>query len=187
MVLDPRRIPLEIEGDVVHLHAWEVADAARINEAVERNLEHLRPWMPWIAEEPLDLDTRTALLTRWTVDRGAGLGANFGMLLDGEVVGGCGLHRRIGEDGLEIGYWVDAGHVGRGIATAATAMLTTAATRDAGATHVEIHHDEANLASRRVPEKLGYRLLGTFPDEVSAPGEVGIEWRWRIERDEWDP
>jgi RimJ/RimL family protein N-acetyltransferase len=186
MVLDARLLPREIDGELIHLHAWEVDDAPRIEAAVGRNLEHLRPWMPWIADEPLDLDARRALLTRWTVDRDAGLGANFAILVDDEVVGGCGLHRRIGDESLEIGYWVDADHVGRGIATAASAMLTTAATRDAGATYVEIRHDEANAASRRVPEKLGYRLLGTFPDEITAPGEVGIEWRWRIKGDEWD-
>ncbi len=186
MTFDPSRLPHEIEGDVVRLHRWEVADAERINAAIEHNLEHLRPWMPWIVEEPLSLEARRALINRWTVDRGAGLGANFGMLVDGDVVGGCGLHRRIGEQGLEIGYWVDVDHVGRGIATAAAAMLTTAALSAAGATHVEIHHDEANVASRRVPEKLDYRLLGTFPDEITSPGEIGVEWRWRIDRDEWD-
>jgi RimJ/RimL family protein N-acetyltransferase len=186
MPFDPRRLPLEIDGDVVHLHAWAPADAARLGAAVERNLEHLRPWMPWIAEEPLDLDARRALLTRWAVNRDAGLGVNYGVLLEDEVVGGCGLERRIGDGGLEIGYWVDVDHVGRGFATASAAMLTTAAFHAAGATHVEIHHDEANVASRRVPEKLGFRLLGTFPDENILPGEVGIEWRWRLEPDEWD-
>jgi ribosomal-protein-serine acetyltransferase len=186
MPLDPHRLPLEIDGDVVHLHAWDVTDASRVNDAVERNLEHLRPWMPWIADEPLTLDARRALLARWAVDRDAGVGLNFGMLVDGEVVGACGLHRRIGDEGLEIGYWVDADHVGHGFATSAAAMLTTAAIGGAGASHVEIHHDEANVASRRVPEKLGYRLLGAFPDEITAPGELGIEWRWRVERDEWD-
>ena len=103
MTFDPSRLPREIEGEVVQLHAWEVADAARVNAAVEHNLEHLRPWMPWIVEEPLSLEARRALINRWTVEREAGLGANFGMLVGGEVVGGCGLHRRIGEYGLEIG------------------------------------------------------------------------------------
>src|SRR3954447_12405016 len=136
MLLDARRLPLEIESDVVHLHSWELGDAPRLGAAVERNLDHLRPFMPWIVDEPLSMQARRALVTRWAVDREAGLGANFAMLLDDAVVGACGLHRRIAEDGLEIGYWVDAGHVGRGIATAAAAMLTTAALRDAGATHV---------------------------------------------------
>ena len=45
-------------------------------------------------------------------------------LADGSVVGGCGLHRRIGPSALEIGYWVHVAHTRRGIATAAAGALT---------------------------------------------------------------
>jgi RimJ/RimL family protein N-acetyltransferase len=33
------------------------------------------------------------------------------------VVGGCGLHRRIGAGGIEIGYWIHVDAIGNGYAT----------------------------------------------------------------------
>lgn len=50
---------------------------------------------------------------------------------------------------------------------------------------MEIHHDKANLASRGVPRKLGYRLIGERPDAVDAPAEVGIDCIWRMDRSVW--
>ena len=53
--------------------------------------------------------------TVWT----SGSGYEYGIFLpDGALVGGCGLHRRIGPSALEIGYWVHVAHTRRGIATA---------------------------------------------------------------------
>jgi len=92
---------------------------------------------------------------------------------------------RIGPGGLEIGYWVHAAHVRRGIATLAAGALTDAALRLGGVDHVEIHHDEANLASGAVPARLGFRDLGVFRGEPNpAPGGTGRDIRWRMDRGE---
>lgn len=63
--------------------------------------------------------------------------------------------------------------------------LTEAAFGVPGITHVEIHHDKANVASAGVPRKLSYLWLGEGPNEPEAPGELGIEWQWRIDRARW--
>jgi len=39
---------------------------------------------------------------------------------------------------------------------------------------VEIHHDKANAASRRVPEKLGFVLVEEVPDAKLAPNDIGM-------------
>lgn len=51
------------------------------------------------------------------------------MVVGDEVVGGCGLHRRVGPGGLEIGYWVHAAWTRRGIAAAAGFTRVAAAPR----------------------------------------------------------
>jgi ribosomal-protein-serine acetyltransferase len=156
-----------------------------LNRAVEESLDHLRPWMPWVAFEPLSIEARRDLIQAWEREETEGAGTVFGIFVDDQVAGGCGLHRRIGPGGFEIGYWVHQRAIRRGIATTAARLLTDAAFGVPSTTHVEIHHDKANTASAAVPRRLGYRFVAERADEVTAPGEVGIDCCWRVERDEW--
>ena len=151
------------------------------------NLDHLRPRMPWIADEPLTVEARRDLVQGWDEAWAKGGDVVMGIFQDGVAVGSAGLHQRIGPTGLEIGYWVDAGHVGRGIARRASAALTSLAFTSPSIDHVEIHHDLTNVASRRVPERLGFHLVGRLapPTRPLAPDDVGIDLVWRIARDEW--
>jgi ribosomal-protein-serine acetyltransferase len=101
--------------------------------------------------------------------------------LDRAVLGSASLLGRIGAGGLEIGYWVHAAHTGQGVATRAAAALTEVALALSAVDCVEIHHDEANLASGVIASRLGFRKLGTFPEVPKAPAETGREVRWRME------
>jgi len=108
-----------------------------------------------------------------------------GAFLDGRIAGGGGLHHRIGEGGLEIGYWIHPAFLRRGLATRTAGLLTDAAFTVPGITRVEIHHDKANRASAGVPGKLGFQWVGESSDEPEAPAEIGIECRWRMEKGAW--
>jgi RimJ/RimL family protein N-acetyltransferase len=163
---------------------YHAADAPALHEAILASVEHLRPWMPWAAEEPHTLQDRIALIERWSEGWVTQTDFSYGVFLDDAVIGGCGLHPRIGPGGLEIGYWVHVDHTGRGVATAAAGALVSAAFRLADIDRLEIHHDRANLASGRVPAKLGFTLVREVPDEILAPGETGVSREWRLGRDE---
>lgn len=167
----------------VTIRRWVDADAAPLHALVLANLDHLRPWMAWIAAEPLSLPERQARIAEWT--RRWDDDEDFSYAItdtSGDLLGSCGLHRRIGPTGLEIGYWVRGDRVGQGIATRAVAALTDAAFTVDGIDHVEIHHDAANLASRRIPEKNAFALVGESPDRPTAPAELGINLTWRRPR-----
>ncbi len=137
------------------------------------------------SSEPLTVEQRRDMLAESEREWLAGGDVILGTFLGDRVVGGCGLHHRIAPDGLEIGYWTHSLHTGRGFATQATALLTAAALALCDFTHVEIHHDKANIASAAVPAKLGFWLVDEFPDDPEAPNEIGIECRWRMDRDTW--
>ena len=171
-------------GDLM-LRPWRVEDAAVLNIAITQCLDHLRPWMPWIAAEPLPVDERRALITKWQTEREAGGDIVFGMFVGDDIVGGCGLHRRIGPNALEIGYWVHVNHVRKGYATTASAALTSLAFTFPEVDAVEIHHDQANTASEGVPRKLGYAYVGEQARDVQAPSETGIQRVWRMRRADW--
>jgi len=111
------RLPETMASDRLTLRRWVPDDAAALCAAVEENLEHLRPWMPWIAGEPKTVEARVALINQWTNEWERGGDVVVGALLEGIIVGSTGLHRRRGPDVLEIGYWVDHRYVRQGIAT----------------------------------------------------------------------
>jgi ribosomal-protein-serine acetyltransferase len=179
------RLPEQVEGEDIVLRRWLPSDAEPLAQAVAESAEHLRPWMPWISQEPLDLEARRALIERWGQEWAAGGDLYQGIFSHGQIVGGCGLHRRIGPGGLEIGYWIHFAFTRRGLATVSARLLTDAAFTVRGIERVEIHHDRANQASAGIPSKLGFAFVGEVPDEVSAPGELGLEWLWRMERTAW--
>ncbi len=176
------RLPALVESARLTLRQWTDDDAAALSAAIEASLEHLRPWMPWAADEPSGLEDRLALIRRWRSEWEQGGDSVVGVLLGDVVVGGAGLHRRVGPDAVEIGYWTHVDHVGNGYAPEAAGALIKAAFDVSGIDRVEIHHDKANAASAAIPRRLGFTLADETPDEVESPGEIGIECRWVMTR-----
>jgi ribosomal-protein-serine acetyltransferase len=179
------RLPERIKGSEILLRLWQVDDAAHLGDAVAASAEHLLPWRAWMADEPQTPEQCRAMLARWEAEWSNGGDAFYGIFFKGDVVGSCGLHRRLGPNALEIGYWIHAAFVRRGLATETARLLTDAAFSMPEISSVEIHHDKANLASSGVPSRLGYRFVGEQPDEATAPADTGGECIWRIERSEW--
>jgi RimJ/RimL family protein N-acetyltransferase len=148
-------------------------DAAALAEAVVSSLDHLRPWMPWVHDEPQAIDQKIGLLRGFRSRFDADQDFVYGVFdrNDVTVVGGAGLHTRVGDDALEIGYWIRESEVRRGLATEVAAALTRAAFLVAEVERVEIHVTPANVASCRVAEKLGFRAEATLRRRAAlAPG-----------------
>jgi ribosomal-protein-serine acetyltransferase len=167
----------------VTLRRWRPDDAGTLLAAVIASQEHLRPWMPWA--EQYDEDKAAEYLRECDAQWAAGHAFAYAIIVDGQIVGSAGLHNRIGDGGLEIGYWVHCDWTGRGIATAAAAALTDAALAMPGIDLVEIHHDAANTASGRIPAKLGYARIGERPARElwpAAPGDTGTDVVWQFTR-----
>jgi ribosomal-protein-serine acetyltransferase len=89
-------LPGELVAESMTLRCWRIDDAPKLAELVAANVDHLRPWMPWIATEPLPLTDRRELIAGWHAERSRGGDAVYGVFVDGLPVGGCGLHRGIG-------------------------------------------------------------------------------------------
>jgi RimJ/RimL family protein N-acetyltransferase len=176
--------PEEVTAGSIRVRRWRLEDAGDLHQLLLANLEHLRPWMGWVAAEPRSLEERRDKITEWRTRWDAGEDFSYAIVEDvgGELLGGCGLHRRIAPDGLELGYWVRGDRTGQGVATDTARALVEAAFSVDGITHVEIHHDAANAASRRIPEKVGFTCIGERQDDVVAPAEVGIDVIWRLTR-----
>jgi RimJ/RimL family protein N-acetyltransferase len=165
------------------LRRWSEDDVDGSLRAVATSYDHLHAWMPWAARPPDRASQRGHMrtaLARWR--RGEAYGYGIFALDETTVLGGIGLHRRIGPGGLEIGYWVHAGHTRQGIASTAAAALTEVAFALPGTERVEIHCDQGNVASNGVPRRLGYHLDRTRERPKDVPAATGTEMIWVMPR-----
>lgn len=147
-----------IETERLVIRCWAPGDAPLLVAAVTDSVEHLKPWMPWAHDEPQPLAARIALMRRWRAAFDTDQDYVYGVFDRDEtrVLGGTGLHTRLGPAALEIGYWVHVDFINRGLATELSAALTKVAFEIMDVTRVEIHCDPANVRSAAVPEKLGF-------------------------------
>ena len=175
-------LPDHIEVPGLEVRTWRAGDVHAMALAIAENIEHLRPFMPWVAQEPLSEGARAQMVADWERDRLEGGDLVLGIFEDGRVVGGTGAHtnRTEAADGIEIGYWLSAAAEGRGLMTRVVRALTRALLDHPGITHVEIRHDEANTRSAAIPPRCGYRLVGREQRTVQAPAETGSGLVWRI-------
>jgi len=164
------------------LRRHRLSDTAAMVEGVNESLAHLAPWMPW-AEQPATEDSIGEFLARAVADFEDA--SNFCYAITERdatgaevIVGGCGLHPRIGPGGIEIGYWVHVAHVRRGIATAVAVALRDEAFA-MGLDRVEIHCDEQNTASAAVARSAGFDLIGTETRSPRTPSESDVALIWR--------
>ena len=188
----PLRSPIDrpLVGPRLILARYSDEHLPLVHDAISSNIEHLRPHMRWIAHEPLTLEDRKNLVDEWNRDADEGRGVVMGSFLNGQLIGSTGLHRtRPVPTSIEVGYWIDARHLGRGYATETTCLLVEEAFTHEEIETVSIYCDETNEASARVAIRAGflYRETTESPEGERSPGESGRERHYSIEREAFDP
>ena len=157
------------------LRCWAPNDAQLLAESVAASIDHLRATMLWAKNEPESLDQRVVGLRQARARFDLDQDYRYGVFDRDErsVIGGSGLHPRVFEGGLEIGYWIDARHLRQGYATEVTSALTRVAFEVYGKRRVELHIDTRNTASQGVARKLGFAHEATLPERVDHPKGLG--------------
>lgn len=181
-------IPYQLRTPRLTLRCWNPEDAHMVQPVVEANKAHLEPWMPWVAEEPVPIEEKAATLRGFRAAFDRDEDYIFGMLSpDGErVLGGSGLHKRVGPKGIEIGYWIDKDHLRQGLATEATAILTRVAMESLDVDRVELHIDPENRPSEGVAKKLGFRYEGVLARRFPlADGRLRDTGMWTLFRSDY--
>ena len=181
--------PYRIETARLVLRCYDPEDAPLLKDAVDRSLDHLRPWMPWTPDEPEPLDAVYERLREFRAQYDRDENWIMGVFSpdDARCLGGTGLHpSREGDEGREIGYWIAADEVGQGYATELTAALTRVGFELLGLDRIVIRVDPANEQSGRVPAKLGFTKEATLRrrlpvNQGSDPRDATI---WAMFRDQ---
>ena len=110
---------------------------------------------------------------------------DLGVWAEGELAGAQGISADDFADQrvLATGSWLGAGHQGRGVGTEMRAAVVELAFRPLGAAAVTSGAFDTNRASRRVSEKLGYRVVGR--ETLSPRGTPQPHVLLRLEREDW--
>ena len=151
-----------------------LGDAPALADAYCRNRAHLAPWEPLRDDEFFTVAGQEAVVAAQlaAVDRG---GSVMWLLRHGdEVVGRVNLNNVVhgALHSAAAGYWVDAGHQGRGLATAMVDFACDEALAR-GLHRVEAGTLVHNTASQRVLERCGFQRYGL------APSYLCIAGRWQ--------
>lgn len=162
-------------GDGVVMRLVAEGDAQALTDAYARNREHLRRWEPHRSEEFFTLTGQTERV-RLQLEQHAEARLVPWVLTDGDLIVGCFTLSNIVYGPFQngdLGYWMDAGYTGRGLATRATLEVC----RDAGE-RLGLHRVQAgtlldNAASQRVLVKAGFESFGIAPRYLAIAGE----WR----------
>jgi RimJ/RimL family protein N-acetyltransferase len=170
--------PERIEHPRFVLRCREEADAPRFKEVVDRNLEHLRRFMPWALDEPRPVEVLAARIRAAREKFVRGEEWQFGIFSADEtrVLGAIGLHQGAEPGTREIGFWLCRSAEGQGIATEAARILTNLALTRLGAARVEIRCDVRNERSAAVARRLGYVLEATRDEVYEGRPRQGQVW-----------
>lgn len=172
-------------NDHLRLSLPEPRHADKLTSLVQRNLEHLQPWMPWAVD---DYSAEHAL--RWVgqvLNEFAQNGQfNALIILDEEIVGTIGFHALDTQNQhAQIGYWIDKDHQGKGLVSKCCRVLIDYLFDTMNLNRVQINCNVENIRSRAIPERLGFTHEGTIRHAEKIKGRFGDWAIYGLLRDEW--
>ncbi|MGB0524967.1 MAG: GNAT family N-acetyltransferase [Flammeovirgaceae bacterium] len=153
-----------LETPKLILRRLEIVDAERVQKLLASNKAFMLPWIPWAKDEPQTVAEKKAQIRQWTGEFFLDQKYVYGLYTKNqpnEIIGLCFLLTRQGKGILEIGYIIDHGQTGKGYATESSYALCKLSLMILQQEKSLIVCSAENIASAKVPEKLGYQLEAT--------------------------
>ncbi len=183
------RFPHVLRSEFLELRACSLDDEDGAFEAVTESLAEVRRWLRW-AQGPLDQNAYRDFIRAQSENFNNDVEWRY-FVVDRRIdllVGGGSIKPVHSADvqAANVGYWIRTSCTGQQFATRTADLLTDAAfTFLTEISRVEIGMDVANVASARIPSKLGFSLDGEFERPLRAPGHTGRGLSWSLSRAEW--
>ncbi len=149
-----------IETERLVVRCYQPSDAQLLADAVTENIDHLKPWMPWAHAEPTPIEEKIRGVLRFRGLFDLQQDYVYGIFNKDEsrLLGGTGLHTRLSENDLEIGYWMHKDFTKQGLTTESTSALIKVAFEIIHIHRLEIHNDPANLVSAGHSAQTWFRI-----------------------------
>jgi [ribosomal protein S5]-alanine N-acetyltransferase len=167
--------PLRTSGGLVRLRPVRLRDGGMWASIRLRDERHLAPWEPDAPGLWTQRNTVAEWSARWSALRTVGrrgLGLPFAITLD-DMFAGQVMIGNVMRDPLwsaYVGYWIGSHAAGRGVTTAAVAMVLDHTFGQVGLHRIEATVRPENQASRRVLAKLGFREEGLLRRYLNVDG-----------------
>lgn len=172
-----------IRTERLELRPWLPTDVPAYMAVLDDSRAHLSPWLPW-AVDPFDEDEAVRRFMRFHGAFARSEEFVYGVFRGGEVVGGIGLHLRVGPQAAEVGYWLARAHTGQGYVTEAVRAVCQVGLGLHGYDRIEIRMEPENHRSAAVPARLGFALdpvLHRLPVRPEGPVDCQV---WTLFREE---
>lgn len=180
-----KRLVLEA-GEDLRLRVMRRSDQGELFQLVDRNREHLRPWMPWLEETRTVRDVER-FLQQTRRDRRRGSALRMVICERQAIVGTVALESIDWNNAhAKIGYWLAESHQGAGVMTASVRTLCAYGFEVLGLHRIAIRSDPDNARSRAIPTRLGFVHEGCLR-EVAWHGDRGYHALelFSLLEDEW--
>lgn len=172
-------------GDDLDLVLFDLRHALPLFALVDRNRDHLHPWMAWV-EGTRTVEDIQGFIKRSLQQFANNNGFQLGIWADGELAGAIGYHYwDWTHRNTEIGYWLGTEWQGRGLMTRACRALVDFAFDELDLNRVEIQASTDNTHSRALPERLGFTLEGIFRQEAWLHGRPTDQALYAMLRQDW--
>jgi ribosomal-protein-serine acetyltransferase len=176
--------PYHVDHEIT-LGLLQETDAADIFELLQRNRAHLDPWLRWSGRVKTIEDT-TALIRRFQQKHVDGDGFHIGIWKQNKLTGGLVCHYINRESSkTEIGYWLAAEYIGRGLVTRTVQVVIQYLFVVEKMHRIEIQCATDNLPSRAVAERLGFTLEGIKRESEWLTSRYADHYLYSLLAHEW--
>ncbi len=172
-------------NEKLELRLFDQRDAAALFRLVEHNRDYLAEWLPWAEHTASEADA-ASFIQNALEQHARNEGFHAGIWHRGELAGAVGIHRIDWPNlSTSIGYWVDRGHQGQGLVTAACRAVLSYLFDCLGLDRVEIRCAAGNKRSCAVPERLGFVREGVLRHGQRIRGRPVDLHIYSMLREEW--
>lgn len=161
----------EIKIRTEHLILQPVDDSY-IDDILENFTKEVTRYMPFNPEGDREEITNFVNESKRTLSQNTDL---VMVVLDsnGDFIGCCGIHN-ITEESIELGLWLKKSSQGKGFGTEIIISLIEYLEQNFIFKYIIYPVDEENTASRKIPEKLGFRLAKKYRKYKNASTDLNI-------------
>ena len=181
----PRDLRIRVDDDT-ELRLQSVEEAQEYLDLIDGDRERLRTFMHWV-DEVNNIEDEEAFLVDRVSEYDLGRGVPMAVWYKGRLIGAAGtvtMSRVM--DTVEVGYFVDGAHEGRGLMTPAVSALVDHLVQVEGMTRVSARIITENVRRRALIERLGFTLEGVHRQEYQLYGTYQDLAVYSLLRSEWE-